>query len=145
MYEQDEKYSPRNHLLWKFFDSNVELYKFYLDLIFKAGTLTFAITGAIVSYYLANETKELIHLSLVLPIVFNGGFFAIGLVSIPLSEQFTAEYNRIEKELISDAKLDTITMDPIDVSPLTNILRLFSAIYGLTAGALIVLFIFKLF
>ncbi|MFK5970884.1 MAG: hypothetical protein QM487_12305 [Candidatus Marithrix sp.] len=144
MCEIDEvkKYSPRNYLLWKYYDKDVELYKFYIDIIIKAGVFIFAITGWIVSYYFANETNEFIHFSLILPIIFNGGLFVLVFTSIPLSKQLAEEHIKIEKELISGLNLEII---PLDLTTLTNVLRLFSIVHGFTSGALILFFSLKFF
>lgn len=60
--------------LWKEFDKEVEMYKFYLEIVLKTSIFVFGITGAITSYCLANVTQSLIKFSLLLPLVMNAGF-----------------------------------------------------------------------
>ena len=43
-------------LLWKQFALNVDVYKFYLDLVIKINVFHYAITGAIISYYFQHKT-----------------------------------------------------------------------------------------
>ncbi len=59
---------------WRELDKDVDLYKFYLDLLLKAGAFVLGITGALTSYYFAHEKDVLIVYSLLLPVVVNGGF-----------------------------------------------------------------------
>ena len=71
-------------LLWRQYQQNIELYKFYMDLSIKFNVLFYAATGAIVSYVLAQHNgNDLIQYALVLPLVMSlcfGGFFVYGAV-----------------------------------------------------------------
>ncbi len=68
-------------LLWKQYSQNVDLYRFYMELVVKLNVFYYAVTGAILSYYFSHTTMESIHLSLVLPLVMSvafAGFFIYG-------------------------------------------------------------------
>lgn len=71
-------------LLWRQYQQNVDLYKFYMDLTIKFNVFFYAVTGAIVSYVLAHHNgNDLIQYALVLPLVMSlcfGVFFIYGAV-----------------------------------------------------------------
>lgn len=70
-------------LLWKQYSQNVDLYRFYMELVIKINVFYYAVTGAILSYYFSHTTMESVHLSLVLPLVMSvafAGFFIYGAV-----------------------------------------------------------------
>lgn len=71
-------------LLWRQYQQNVDLYKFYMDLTIKFNVFFYAVTGAIVSYVLAHHNgNDLIQYALVLPLVMSlcfGGFFVYGAI-----------------------------------------------------------------
>lgn len=79
-------------LLWRQYQLNVDLYKGYLDLVVKMNVFYYAVTGAILSYYFANQ-NDLTQLSLALPLLMSlalGTFFVIGawLARVPREEIF---------------------------------------------------------
>lgn len=56
----------------------VELYKFYMDLTVKFNVFYYAVTGAILSFYFANQNIDDVKYSLLLPILMSiafAGFF----------------------------------------------------------------------
>lgn len=61
-------------LLWKQYAQNVELYKFYMDLVIKLNTFYYAITGAIFSFYFANTTNPEVKYAVILPLAMSVGF-----------------------------------------------------------------------
>lgn len=68
-------------LLWRQYSQNVDLYRFYMELVIKLNVFYYAVTGAILSYYFSHTTMESVHLSLVLPLVMSvafAGFFIYG-------------------------------------------------------------------
>jgi hypothetical protein len=71
-------------LLWRQYQQNVDLYKFYMDLTIRFNVFFYAVTGAIVSYVLAQHNgNDLIQYALLLPLVMSlcfGGFFVYGAV-----------------------------------------------------------------
>jgi hypothetical protein len=71
-----------DNLLWKQYSIYVDLFKFYVDAVWKSTTWFYAITGAILVYYFDNASSDnpFLRYSLVLPIVLSFGLFAIYLV-----------------------------------------------------------------
>lgn len=79
-------------LLWRQYQLNVDLYKGYLELVVRMNVFYYAVTGAILSFYFANQ-NELTQFSLFLPFLMSvalGGFFVLGawLARIPRDETF---------------------------------------------------------
>jgi hypothetical protein len=134
--------SPRSYVLWRLYEANIKVYTFYMELIVKSGIFVFALTGAITSYYFANQVNSLVHLSLILPIVFNAGLFFLTLYSIPLAVELHSEHEKLEKTITSEISFNII---PLNFSPLANTLRLFSLMYGLVSGGLILLLLIQYF
>lgn len=71
-----------SELLWRQYQQNIDLYKFYMDLTIKFNVFFYAVTGAIVSFALAqHDGNDLIRFSLLLPLVMSlsfAGFFVYG-------------------------------------------------------------------
>jgi len=69
-------------LLWKQYQQNVDLFKFYMDLLVKFNVFYYAVTGAIISFVLSNAGKhDLLQYALLLPLVMSVcfcGFFIYG-------------------------------------------------------------------
>ncbi len=59
MQEQDK--------LWKQYEKHIDLYKFYMELVVKINAFHFAISGAIASFYFANQANANIKWALLLP------------------------------------------------------------------------------
>jgi hypothetical protein len=78
-------------LLWKQYCQNVDLYKFYIDATIKLNAFHYAITGAILSVYLAKVGETpVIKWSLILPIflsVFLAWLFAWGTKPLELMQK----------------------------------------------------------
>ncbi|MEM6190477.1 hypothetical protein [Shewanella scandinavica] len=66
-------------ILWKQYETHINLYKFYLEIIIKVNIFHFAISGAIFSFYFANRAMSGMVWSLALP----------ALISISLALLFT--------------------------------------------------------
>lgn len=65
-------------ILWRQYSLTVELYKFYMDLTVKFNVFYYAVTGAILSFYFANQNIDDVKYSLLLPILMSiafAGFF----------------------------------------------------------------------
>src|SRR6185436_12214741 len=81
-------------MLWRQYNLQIELYKYYLDLSIKANSFFYFITGSILAFYFANSTLPLIKYSLLLPMIMSvafGGIFFYGsfLIGVVRSEIFT--------------------------------------------------------
>jgi hypothetical protein len=123
--------------LWKQIEKDIELYKFYLELLLKSAVFVFAITGGIVSYFFSNEGKPLMTLSLFIPILMNLGFFLICLFSHKFAVVLKKEHYRLCKT--------AGIMVPYEMSPLPNMLSLFSVLYGIVVVGIGSLMIIKIF
>ena len=74
-------------LLWKQFALNVDLYKFYLELVIKINVFYYAITGGILSYYFQHRTDGVARYALLLPVLFSFGLgttFLYGATLVPV-------------------------------------------------------------
>jgi ABC-type multidrug transport system permease subunit len=122
----------KNEILWKQYQQNVDLYKFYMELVIKFNIFYYAVTGGIISFYFANNTIPNIKYSLLLPILMSicfAGFFIYGAI---LMKHLRREVFEIRDKL-------TLTVAP-DVSVLSVLLYIFSAIYiiiSISLGCLI--------
>lgn len=67
----------RQELLWRQFESNVGLYKHYLELVLKMNAAYYAITTAIVSYVLAHRDDGISRSGLFVPLVLGVGLIAL--------------------------------------------------------------------
>jgi len=101
---------PDKDLLWKQYQLQVDLFKFYLELTVKFTAFYFAATGAILSFYFSRTDVSLIRYSLLFPIFMSLGFGAIYI--------YGAVLLRVTRQDIFDLrdKLD------LEVAPDTNIL-----------------------
>jgi hypothetical protein len=61
-------------LLWRQYSQNVELYKFYMDLVVKFNVFYYAVTGAILSFFFANPDTQEVKYALLLPIIMSVAF-----------------------------------------------------------------------
>ena len=66
--------SPTRHDLWRQYQTHVDLYKHYLELTLKLNVFYYAVTGAIVSFYLSRHQPGVLKYVLVLPVVMGLGF-----------------------------------------------------------------------
>lgn len=61
-------------LLWSQYNQVVELYKYYLDIIIKLNVFFYAVTGAILSFVVANLKEPNFKLAVLLPLAISLGF-----------------------------------------------------------------------
>src|ERR1022692_4462331 len=66
-------------ILWRQYNLYVDLYKFYMEVVLKLNIFFYAITGGILTFYLAHPGIALIRYALLLPalmsLAFSGVFF----------------------------------------------------------------------
>jgi hypothetical protein len=108
-------------ILWKQYQQNIDLYKFYMDLLVKFNIFYYAVTGGIVSFYFSHIDIDKIGYSLLLPILMSicfSGFFIYG--------AYLMKYLREEVFEIGN-KLN-LKVAP-DVGVLSVLLYIFSGIY----------------
>lgn len=111
----------QSEILWKQYQQNVDLYKFYMDLVIKFNLFYYAVTGGIVSFYFANSHIENIKYSLLLPLLISisfSGFFIYGAI---LMKHLRKEVFEIRDKLSFSAAPD--------VGVLSVLLCIFSTIY----------------
>jgi hypothetical protein len=120
--------------LWKLIEKDIELYKFYLELMIKASVFVFGITGAIVSYYLAHRGTPLLQLSLIVPIIMCAGFSVICFKGKIFADVMCADHYKISDKLGIEAAYE--------LSPLPDSLLILFIIYALISIALILLIAF---
>ena len=126
-----------NDMLWRQVDKDIELYKFYLEILIKAAMVIFAITGGITSYCLAHDDSPLMAYSLLLPIILNTSFSLICFMGLAPAKFMVQGHIDICEN--NDALI------PYDFTPLIHVLYLFISMYTMVAIGLFILFITKIF
>jgi hypothetical protein len=115
-------------ILWSQYKQNVELYKFYMELIVKFNIFYYAVTGAIVSFFFANQSIPNIKYSLLLPIIMSIAFAVFFIYGAVLMRYLREDVFNIRDSL-------ELQVAP-DVGVLSVLLYMFSVIFLLVAGAL---------
>src|SRR5438034_10853152 len=85
---------PTRDEMWRQYALLVDLYKHYLELVLKFNVFFYAVTGAIVSFYLSRPSTGLLRHSLLFPCLMNllfACFFVYGslLVKVSRDDLFT--------------------------------------------------------
>jgi hypothetical protein len=118
--------------LWKQYALNVDLYKFYLDLVVKVNAYYYAVTGAILTYYFQHPSNTLSRYALLLPIAFSLAismiFFYGGQLMGVVREELFAIRDQLELQSAPEMRV------------LVVFLRVFGAILLITGVALGVFF-----
>lgn len=73
-------------LTWKKYKLEVQLFRSYLDLVIKINLFYYIVTGAIISYYLANKSEQYIIYSLLLPMLMSFSLCAYFIYAAVLAE-----------------------------------------------------------
>lgn len=104
----------RQELLWRQFELHVGLYKHYLDLVLKMNVAYYAITGAIVSYFLANRADGMSRAGLFVPLVLGVGLialFAYGAIKLPYTrDEMIAIRDELGLQTIPEIKVLAILL-----------------------------------
>jgi hypothetical protein len=122
--------ATREHL-WKQYNVHVDLYKFYLDIGLKANAFFYAITGGILSFYLAHSKEPLMKFALILPVA----------MSLVLAALFFYGASRLgvtrkdEERLLKELELGVA----VEINLLTHFLRGSAVILLLVAAAIVYL------
>ena len=120
------------NLAWKQIDKDIELYKFYIELLIKSAIFIYAITGGVLSYFFSHGETPLMRYSLLAPILFNLGF---GLIcSLNLRE--AVKLAKIHKALCGKAKMS----EPYMLRALPMMIVFFGVMYFVVAIGVMVLF-----
>ena len=122
-------------LLWKQYIVYVDLFKFYVDITWKATTWFYAITGAILVYYFAHadDNNPFLRWSLVLPIILSFGLFRIYRRGINQTKDLNEKLTYIRQKLNLPGKPH--------ISVLENFLRVGCILFLLVGYGLVILFV----
>ena len=112
-------------IYWRQYFQNVDLYKFYLEIILKLNVFYYAVTGAIISFFFSNLSIPNLKYSLCLPLVMSVAFCGVFIYGAILMK-----YMRYEVFSIRD-KLG-LEVAP-DVGVLSVLLYVFSVVFCLVA------------
>ena len=85
--------------LWKQYEIKVDLYKHYLKLTIEINVFYYAITGALLSYYLAHRTDPAVRFALVLPMLMSILFALLFIYGAILNRLSRAEIFRVRNDL----------------------------------------------
>jgi len=108
-------------LLWRKYELWVTLYRDYLALVLRVNLFFYAITGAIVSYYLAHQGQPEARYGLLLPFLMSAAFFAFFVYCAQLVPHMRASVFAIRDQL----GLGTA----VEVRVLAVLLYIFAAIF----------------
>ncbi len=82
----------QREIFWRQYQLNIETYRGYLELVLKINGFYYAVTGAIVSYYFAHRSEELMKPSLLLPLLMSialAAFFILGAFAAQVTRKET--------------------------------------------------------
>ena len=126
----DQEQPSNRELLWRQYNLHVDLYKYYFDIALKANIFFYGITGAILTYYFANSSQDLIKYSLLLPMVMSFGLSILFIYSSFLMTVIRDDIFDLRKKL----GLQTAP----DVHVLIMALRVFAVTFFCVAIAMVV-------
>lgn len=122
--------------LWKKYDNNMNLYKYYFDLSIKIIMWYSSVVGAIFAFFIANQSLKYIEYILIIPIF-------LSLILFALSSSFTQLLNVIEKRFIDLSKKLGMSTYPTTIA-LILIIRCCSLIFISIAVGLTIIFLLSL-
>lgn len=114
-------------ILWRQYQQNVDLYKFYLDIVVKLNIFHYAVTGAILSFFFTRSEISDAKYSVLLPLVMSCAFAVLFVYGAVLNRITRAEQFAIRDDLGLSAAPD--------FGVLSVILYIFAFVFLLTAGA----------
>ncbi len=72
-----------NDVLWAHYESDVDLYKFYVNFSLKINAFHYAMSAAILSYLLSNKSEQYLEIILAFPIVFSVAIIVLCIKGYP--------------------------------------------------------------
>jgi hypothetical protein len=124
---------PQRDLLWQHYEMLVDLYKHYLDVALKFNAFYYFITGAILSYYFAESSRNpMMRWSLLFPIFMSVAFALFFFYAATL-------HSNARKEVARVAQILGLQVWP-DVGVLNKVLVIFAVLYLLVASGIGYLF-----
>src|SRR3982751_4408128 len=86
---------PEREFLWRQYSLWIDLYKFHMELLLKANTFFYLITGGILTYYLAHSEQTMLRYALGLPILLGTALAATAIYGSGLVEVKRREVSRL--------------------------------------------------
>lgn len=123
-----------NSDLWKKYDDNISLYKYYFDLSIKIIMWYSSVVGAIFAFFVANQSLKFITYILFIPIFLSIFLFALTVSSIFLLDIIEKDFIDLSQKLNMDSYPTT--------TPLIWIMYFCCVIFSLIAIGLIIISIF---
>jgi len=119
-------------LLWRQYNQAVELYKYYLDIVIKLNVFFYAVTGAILSFVVANLKDPNYRLAVLLPLAMSIGLAVVSFYGAALVPALRREIFACRDSL------DLKTAPEVHI--LTVLLVMFAIIFlAVAAGCLVIL------
>lgn len=123
-----------DNLLWKQYNTYVDIFKFYVDVTWQIVTWFYAITGAILAYYLEHvKDNSYLRYALVLPAILSFGFFQIFSLGAQQNKDSVRWLNYIRAQLSLPGRPH--------IEVLSKFLELSSQLFLLVSLGLVVLFV----
>lgn len=119
--------------IWKELTTDIDLYKFYVDLLIKSGTFFFAINGGIATYFFTHTANSnLVKYSLILPFIVNAAVLVICAWNIGPAREMKRDFEKTCKEADFNA--------PYSMNLLVQLLWMFIVCYALIEIGLLIAF-----
>jgi len=123
-----------DNLLWKQYNSYVDIFKFYVNVTWQVITWFYAITGAILVYYFDHaKDNSYLRYALVLPAILSFGFYQIFTFGAKQNKDFVRWLNYIRAQLSLPGRLH--------VEILGRFLELSGKLFLLISLGLVVVFV----
>jgi hypothetical protein len=90
---------PEPEFLWRQYSLWLDFYKFHMDLLLKANTFFYLITGGILTFYLSHPEQRMLRLSLCLPVLIGSALAATAIYGATLVGLQRREVLRLGKLL----------------------------------------------
>ena len=130
----------KEETILKRFDSEIDIYKFHLDIVIKVGLYIFGITGGIVSFVLTNgkfsvngQFSIISRLSLLIPIILNIGVATTYGLAVSRTRAGFKDHQKTCRQL---------EIRHFDMSSLTHVCLVLCISFALVAASLFVLMLY---
>ena len=112
---------------------DIDLYKFYVDLLIKSGSFFFAVNGGIATYFFTHAANSnFVKYSLILPLIVNVALILICLVNIGPARAMKRDFEKSCKKADFNA--------PYSMSLLVQLLWMFMICYAFIESGLLIAF-----
>lgn len=85
--------------LWKQYTLNINLFKYYLNVVIQVNLFFYAITGGILSFFFSQPQKEVVKYSLILPMIMSLFLACMTIFGAVQNRNIEDEIKRISDEL----------------------------------------------